>query len=139
MYQNRSGQHERQSLVPRAARRFRVTTDSKHTLPVAPNLLKRDFVATAPNQKWAGDITYLQTSEGWLYLTVVIDLYSRRVIGWSIGTTMKADLVSDALNMALWRRRFPAGTTHEIPRYHWPQSPSTSAVGCGDPARTSSR
>jgi len=100
---------KRQSLVPRAARRFRVTTDSKHTLPVAPNLLKRDFVATAPNQKWAGDITYLQTSEGWLYLAVVIDLFSRRVIGWSMGTTMKADLVCDALNMALWRRRFPAG------------------------------
>ena len=74
---------KRQGLIPKASRKFKVTTtDSKHNLPIAPNLLKRDFSATRPNQKWAGDITYLRTSEGWLYLAVVIDLYSRKVIGW---------------------------------------------------------
>ena len=100
---------KRQNLIPKAARKFKVTTDSKHSLPISPNLLKRDFSATAPNQKWAGDITYLQTTEGWLYLAVVIDLYSRKVIGWSMDTTMKADLVCNALSMALWRRKFPEG------------------------------
>jgi len=99
----------RQNLTPKAARKFKVTTDSKHSLPVAPNLLKRDFSTTEPNQKWAGDITYLQTTEGWLYLAVVIDLFSRKVIGWSMDTTMKSSLVCDALNMALWRRKFPEG------------------------------
>ena len=99
----------RQNLIPKAARKFKVTTDSKHSLPVAPNLLKRDFSTTEPNQKWAGDITYLQTTEGWLYLAVVIDLFSRKVIGWSMDTTMKSSLVCDALNMALWRRKFPEG------------------------------
>ncbi|KEQ16075.1 transposase [Endozoicomonas montiporae] len=100
---------KRQGLIPKAARKFKVTTDSKHSLPVAPNLLERDFTATKPNQKWAGDITYLQTTEGWLYLAVVIDLFSRKVIGWSMSTTMKASLICDALNMALWRRKFPTG------------------------------
>ena len=100
---------KRQGLTPKAARKFKVTTDSKHSLPVAPNLLKRDFTAAGPNQKWAGDITYLQTTEGWLYLAVVIDLFSRKIIGWSMDTTMKASLVCDALNMALWRRKFPQG------------------------------
>ena len=74
----------RQGLVPKAARKFKVTTDSKHALPVAPNLLEQDFTASAPNQKWVGDITYLFTSEGWLYLAVIIDLYSRSVVGWSM-------------------------------------------------------
>ncbi len=101
---------KRQELIPKAARKFKVTTNSKHSLPVAPNLLERDFSATGANQKWAGDITYLQTTEGWLYLAVVIDLFSRKVIGWSMGTNMKASLVCDALNMALWRRKFPKNT-----------------------------
>lgn len=98
---------KRQGLVPKAARRFTVTTDSKHKLPVAPNLLARNFTADQPNQKWAGDITYLYTSEGWLYLAVIIDLYSRSVIGWAMSTRMTADLVCDALTMALWRRHRP--------------------------------
>lgn len=98
---------KRQGLVPKAARKFKVTTDSNHNLPIAPNLLAQNFEATAPNQKWAGDITYLQTSEGWLYLAVIIDLYSRAVIGWSMSKTMTATLVCDALKMALWRRGFP--------------------------------
>lgn len=99
----------RQRLVPKAARKFKVTTDSDHQLPVAPNLLERDFSATAPNQKWVGDITYLLTSEGWLYLAVVIDLYSRAVVGWSMSKRMKSSLVCDALTMALFRRGQPNG------------------------------
>ncbi len=82
----------RQGLIPKAAKKFKVTTDSKHTLPVSPNLLNREFSADAPNQKWAGDITYLYTSEGWLYLAVIIDQYSRAVIGWSMSSRMTADL-----------------------------------------------
>ena len=100
---------KRQNLVPKAIKKFRVTTDSKHRLPVAPNLLARDFEAAAPDDKWAGDITYLYTSEGWLYLAVVIDLYSRAVVGWSMGTRIHADLVTRALKMALLRRGFPKG------------------------------
>lgn len=99
----------RQSLVPKAARKFVVTTDSDHSLPVAPNLLEQDFEATAPHQKWTGDITHLMSSEGWLYPAVIIDLYSRSVIGWSMNTRMTADLVCDSLEMALWRRNFPTG------------------------------
>lgn len=93
-----------QSLVAKAARKFQCTTDSKHKLHVAPNLLEQDFNATAPSQKWAGDITYLATSEGWMYLAVVIDLSSRQVVGWSMNTRMTAILVCDALSMALFRR-----------------------------------
>ena len=73
-------------------RKYKVTTDSNHTFTIAPNLLDRDFSATAPNQKWAGDITYIWTSEGWLYLAVILDLYSRRVIGWAVSNRMKRDL-----------------------------------------------
>ncbi|WP_102371156.1 IS3 family transposase [Vibrio lentus] len=98
---------KRQDLVAKAARKFKCTTDSKHKMPVAPNLLAQDFNATAPNQKWAGDITYVATSESWLYLAVIIDLYSRQVIGWSMDTRMTASLVCDALSMALFRRGFP--------------------------------
>jgi len=72
---------------------------------VAENLLKQDFTALEPNQKWVGDITYLHTEEGWLYLAVVIDLYSRMLIGWAMGERMTADWVCDALRMALWRRK----------------------------------
>lgn len=98
---------KRQNLVAKAARKFKYTTDSKHNLPIAPNLLAQNFKATAPNQKWAGDITYIATSEGWLYLAVVIDLYSRQVVGWSMSTRMTSTLVCDALSMALFRRGFP--------------------------------
>lgn len=98
---------KRQHLVAKAARKFKTTTDSNHRLPVAPNLLGQNFEADHPNQKWAGDITYLYTREGWLYLAVMIDLHSRAVIGWSMGTRMTASLVCDALDMALWRRGFP--------------------------------
>jgi putative transposase len=96
-------------LRAKGKKKFKVTTDSNHNLPVAANLLNRDFSATAPNQKWVSDITYIWTDEGWLYLATVIDLYSRAVIGWSIQPTMTRQLVCDALMMALWRRGFPRG------------------------------
>jgi putative transposase len=97
----------RQGLRAKAAKKFKATTNSKHNLPVAPNLLDQDFTATAPNQKYVGDITYLWTDEGWLYLAIVIDLYSRLVVGWSMSERMTAQLVCDALKMALWRRHMP--------------------------------
>ena len=99
----------RQGLRARAAKRFKATTNSNHNLPVAPNLLEQDFTALRPNEKWVQDITYLATDEGWLYLAVVIDLYSRQVIGWAMSERMKAKLVCDALTMALFRRGFPSG------------------------------
>ena len=100
---------KRQGLVTKAAKKFKATTDSNHDLPVAPNLLDQDFSADAPNQKWVCDITYLWTGEGWLYLAVVLDLFSRMVVGWAMDKRMKAKLVTDALQMALWRRRMPKG------------------------------
>ncbi|WP_089166987.1 IS3 family transposase [Azotobacter chroococcum] len=99
----------RQGLRARAARKFKATTNSRHSLPVADNLLRQGFTAAAPNRKWVGDMTYLHTEEGWLYLAVIIDLYSRRVIGWAMGERMTAELVCDALRMALWRRKQPQG------------------------------
>ncbi len=102
---------KRQGLRAKAARKFKATTNSKHNLPVAENVLKQDFHAEQPNLKWVGDMTYLWTSEGWLYLAVVIDLYSRKVIGWAMSERMTATLVCDALQMALFRRKRP---THVI-------------------------
>ncbi|WP_408064733.1 IS3 family transposase [Yersinia pseudotuberculosis] len=98
-----------QGLRARAARKFKATTNSRHNLPVAPNLLQQDFSATGPDQKYVGDITYLWTEEGWLYLAVVIDLYSRRVVGWSMSERMTAELACNTLKMALWRRKMPRG------------------------------
>lgn len=100
---------QRQNLRAKAARKYKATTNSQHGLPVAPNLLKQDFSADAPNQKWVGDITYLATSEGWLYLAVLLALYSRKVTGWAMSERMTADLVGDALQMALWGRKMPKG------------------------------
>lgn len=98
---------KRQGLVAKAAKLFKVTTDSNHALPVAPNLLARNFSAQRPNEKWVTDITYIQTTEGWLYLAVMIDLYSRKIVGWSMSKNIDAQLVCDGLMMALWRRKFP--------------------------------
>ncbi|MEY8712106.1 IS3 family transposase [Mangrovibacter phragmitis] len=97
----------RQGLRAKASRKFRPVSYREHGLPVSENLLKQDFSASGPNQKWAGDITYLRTDEGWLYLAVVIDLWSRAVIGWSMSSRMTAKLACDALQMALWRRKRP--------------------------------
>ena len=96
---------QQHSIRARGRRRFRVTTtDSRHGLPIAPNLLNRNFTAAGPNQAWTGDITYIPTNQGWLFLAVVIDLFSRRVVGWSMQTEMRSNLVIDALEMA-WRLR----------------------------------
>ena len=92
------------------AKKFKVTTDSNHSKPVAPDLIKQDFQAVVPNQKWTSDITYVWTAEGWLYLAVVLDLYSRAIVGWAMSPRMTQHLVCDALTMALFRRRFPKGT-----------------------------
>ena len=100
----------------RHKRRYRVTTDSKHGLPVASNLLDRNFEPKAPNQVWTADITYLWTDEGWLYLAIVLDLFNREVIGWSLKPRMTTDLVTDALTMAWFRRRPPAGVMHHSDR-----------------------
>jgi putative transposase len=98
---------QQHGIRARGKRRVRVTTtDSRHQLPIAPNRLNRNFTVSAPNQVWAGDITYIQTDEGWLFLAVVIDLFSRRVVGWSLQPDMRRDLVIDALEMA-WFQRSP--------------------------------
>ena len=100
----------------RHKRRYKVTTDSKHTLPVAPNLLDRNFAPTAPNQVWTSDITYLWTDEGWLYLAIVLDLFNREVVGWSLKPRMTADIVTDALTMAWFRRKPLPGVLHHSDR-----------------------
>jgi transposase InsO family protein len=92
-------------LVCKTKRKFKATTNSKHNLPVADNHLDRQFTASKPNQVYAGDITYIHTQEGWLYLAVVIDLFSRQVVGWSMDVHMRATLVNDALLMAIWKRK----------------------------------
>ncbi len=93
-------------IKARAKRKYKATTDSNHHLPVAPNLLDRQFAVGKPDQVWTSDITYIASDEGWLYLAVVIDLFSRQVVGWAMKPHMKKDLVMDALRMA-WFRRCP--------------------------------
>ncbi len=88
----------------KTARKFRITTDSNHALPVAQNILDRQFTAQGPNERWLADITYIPTREGWLYLAVVEDLYSRMLVGWSMAEHMESRLVVDALEMAVARR-----------------------------------
>lgn len=100
----------------RHKRRFKATTDSKHGLPVAPNLLDRNFTPAAPNQVWAADLTNIWTAEGWLYLAVVIDLFNREVVGWSMKPRMTADIVIDALTMAWFRRKPAPGLMHHSDR-----------------------
>lgn len=92
-------------LACKTRRKFKATTDSKHHLPVADNIVDRQFIVKKPNQVYVGDITYIHTREGWLYLAVVIDLYSRQVVGWSMDGNMRAKLVNDALLMAIWQRK----------------------------------
>ncbi len=103
-------------LKVRQKRKYKVTTDSKHRLPVAENVLNREFSPSASNQAWATDITFLWTQQGWIYLAVVIDLYSRRVVGWSIDRRMKKALVIRALMMAVNLRKPPAGLIHHSDR-----------------------
>lgn len=96
---------KKEGLSFKKRRKFVATTDSKHNLPIAPNLLNREFNVVQPDKYYVGDITYIWTNEGWLYLAIVIDLFSRQVIGWSMDATMKTSLVNDALSMALWVRK----------------------------------
>lgn len=93
------------NIRPKTRRKFKVTTDSKHNKPIHDNILARNFAPAEPNQSWVSDLTYIHTNEGWLYLAVIIDLYSRKVIGWSMSDRMKDQLVTDALKMALFRRK----------------------------------
>jgi putative transposase len=97
-------------------RRFRSTTDSDHDAPVAPNLLQRDFEAEHPNQRWATDITYVWTSHSWMYLAVVMDLFSRRVVGWAMKPHLRTELALEALRMALGRRVPEPGLVHHSDR-----------------------
>jgi transposase InsO family protein len=94
-----------EDLQVQTKRKFKVTTDSNHDKPIAPNLLNRDFSVNNPDTVYVGDITYIPTREGWLYLAVVIDLFSRAVVGWSMGSRITASLVNGALLMALWKRK----------------------------------
>ena len=103
-------------IKARPKRKFRLTTDSAHALPVAPNLLDRNFSASAPNQAWVGDITYVWTLEGWMYLAVLIDLHSRAVVGWALSERMTRQLVLDALAMAIARRRPGSDLLHHTDR-----------------------
>lgn len=96
-------------LQARQKRRFKRTTDSEHACPVAPNLLDQDFSATAPNEKWSADISYIWTQEGWLYLAIVMDLFSRRIIGWTVSDRLHRDLALVALRQAFAIRRPGSG------------------------------
>jgi len=93
-----------EGLLVQTKRKFKVTTDSNHDMPIAPNLLDREFTVATQDTVYVGDITYIPTREGWLYLAVVIDLFSRAVVGWAMDSRMKADLVNDAMLMAIWTR-----------------------------------
>lgn len=99
-------------IVCKQRKAFRVTTDSHHSLPVAKNVLNREFRVSAPNRVWVTDITYLHTLEGWLYVAAVLDVFSRRIVGWAIEGHMRESLVRDALMMALQRRQPDAGLLH---------------------------
>ena len=111
----------------KAPRRFVRTTDSNHRLPVAENVLDRDFEPEGPNESWCADITYIPTREGWLYLAVVEDLFSRMIVGWSMDETMESRLVVDALEMAI-------GTSSSGRRACW----RTRIAGASTPASTTS-
>lgn len=97
-------------------RRYKKTTDSAHCGPVAPNMLDQDFETTGPNQKWGVDISYVWTAEGWLYLAIVLDFYSRRIIGWAVSDRPKKDLALSALARAIAIRRPSEGVVHHSDR-----------------------
>ena len=100
----------------RHKKKFKVTTNSNHRQPVFENLVNREFTVNKPDQVYAADVSYVWTQEGWLYLAVVIDLFSRKAVGWSMSSRMKAELVCDALRMAIWRRRPKPGLIHHSDR-----------------------
>lgn len=105
-----------QELRARPGRRFVKTTDSTHSMPTPPNVLARNFIAKAPNRVWAGDVTYLPTRDGWLYLAVLLDLYSRRVVGWAMSESNDEALTLSALQVALDQRRPTPGLVHHSDR-----------------------
>jgi putative transposase len=103
-------------LQPKQKRRYKVTTQSRHSLPIAPNLLEQDFTATAVNEKWVADITYIWTDQGWLYLSTIEDLFSRFIAGWAIERYLSDVLTRKALIMALGRRKTTPGLIHHSDR-----------------------
>lgn len=103
-------------LYARYPKRFKMTTNSKHLLAVAPNTLARQFNPTSPNQVWTTDLSYVWTLEGWLYVAVVMDLYSRQIVGWAIDDHMRTSLCIDALQMAFWRKKPNPGLLHHSDR-----------------------
>jgi len=103
-------------LKARNSRRYKVTTDSRHSFPVAPNVLNREFNVTEPNKVWTADITYVWTLEGWSYLAIIMDLFSRQIVGWSMDKRMKKQLTLDALAMAYFRRKPAACLIHHSDR-----------------------
>ena len=120
---SRCGLHRMERVMRKAGLRARprrrglpVDRGARSSAAIAPNILDREFTAVAPNQKWVADFTYLWTAEGWLYVAVVLDLYSRRIVGWSMQAQMSAQLVTDALMMAIWRRGQPEAVMHHSDR-----------------------
>ena len=105
-----------ENLRARRTKKWPRTTDSRHSYPVALNYLSRDFQATRPNEKWLADITYIPTAEGWLYLAVVLDLFSRKIVGWAFAATLESYLVEQAFRMAVQDRRAPQGLLHHSDR-----------------------
>jgi transposase InsO family protein len=116
-------------LACKTKRKFIATTNSNHKLPIAANLLDRQFTVQQPNQTYIGDITYIHTREGWLYLAVVIDLYSRQIVGWSMAEHMRTKLVNDALLMAIWKRIPAKGLIWDSDRGSQYASDSHRALG----------
>ncbi|QFY42563.1 DDE-type integrase/transposase/recombinase [Candidatus Methylospira mobilis] len=106
---------QKNGIRARHKRRYKVTADSKHNLPVAANLLNRNFTPSGPNLAWTSDITYPWTDEGWLYLAIVFDLFNREVVGWSLKPRMTADIVPDALTMAWFHRKPASGSAKRTP------------------------
>lgn len=104
------------SLMARYPKRFRITTDSRHSDAAAPNLVAREFTVSAPDIVWTTDITYIRTHQGWQYLAVVMDLYSRQIVGWAMAEHMRTELCTEALAMAYWRRKPGKGLIHHSDR-----------------------
>jgi len=123
----------RHGIQGRRKRRAPRTTDSKHVLPIAPNLLDRRFAAAAPNRVWLADIACIPTDEGWLYLAVVLDLFSRRVVGWSMRGTMPQELAIAALQMAITNRRPGPGLVHHSDALRGPTADCWTRAACSAP------
>ncbi len=104
------------NIAAKTKRKFKATTNSKHSYPVAPNILNQDFTATKPNQIWVADITYIPTDEGWLYLAAIVDLFQRKVVGWAMDSTMTKQLCIDALKQAIGRSKPARGLIHHSDR-----------------------